>query len=298
MLSKYAPLRNHLTISILVPLLLLIGTDAIAQTFYNVGGSYKSRLSTARVSTAITAGFGANYYVGDLTDNSFSSGIRISPNFSAGLQQRINDRVHLRAELLWYQIAGADSLSSEFGKVERNLSFRARNIELSLVGIFHFINKSSNAEGRAGFVPFAIFGFGVTTNDPKAELNGDLYSLRPLALEGEQYGKYAFVMPMGGGVRTKINDAFDVSLEGSYRVTFTDYLDDVSTVYIQHTEFPAVSLSDRSITQPKVVGDQRGDPSNKDGYFIMSIKVQYYLPNNLFSEGIGTKKQKAKNVFR
>lgn len=269
--------------------MLLVVNTSFAQSFYNQGGSYKPKIGGARISTAITAGFGANYYVGDLTDNSFSSGIRISPNFSAGLQQRINDRIHLRAELLWYQIAGADSLSNEFGKVERNLSFRARNLELSFVGIFHFINKSSNANGRAGFVPFAVFGIGVTTNDPKAELNGDLYSLRPLELEGESYGKYAFVMPMGGGVRAKINEAFDISLEGSYRITFTDYLDDVSTVYVQHTESPAVELSDRSLTQLKAFGDQRGDPSNMDGYFIMSLKLQYYLPNNLFSSGISLK---------
>ncbi|MFC2187765.1 DUF6089 family protein [Fulvivirgaceae bacterium LMO-SS25] len=273
----------------LIYLLLLVVDNSYGQSFYNQGGSYKPKIGGARISTAITAGFGANYYVGDLTDNSFSSGIKISPNFSAGLQQRISDRIHLRAELLWYQIAGADSLSNEFGKVERNLSFRARNLELSFVGIFHFINKSSNAGGRAGFVPFAVFGIGVTTNDPKAELNGDLYSLRPLALEGEQYGKYAFVMPMGGGVRAKINEAFDVSLEGSYRVTFTDYLDDVSKVYVQHNEFPSVALSDRSVTQPKLIGDQRGDPNNMDGYFIMSLKVQYYLPNDLFSSGISLK---------
>ena len=94
---------------------------------------------------------------------------------------------------------------------------------------------------------------------------------------------------MGGGVRAKINEAFDVSLEGSYRVTFTDYLDDVSNVYVQHNEFPAVALSDRSVTQPKLIGDQRGDPSNMDGYFIMSLKVQYYLPNDLFSSGISLK---------
>ncbi len=280
-------------------MLILIGTNSIAQTFYNVGGSYKSRGNSARVSTAITAGFGANYYVGDLTDNGFSGGIRISPNFSAGLQQRVSDRVHLRAELLWYQIAGADSLSSEFGKVERNLSFRSRNIELSVVGIFHFVNKSSNSKGRAGFVPFAVFGFGITTNDPKAEFDGDIYALRPLALEGEPYGRYAFVMPMGGGVRAKINDAFDVSLEGSYRVTFTDYLDDVSQAYVQHTESPSLNLSDRSLNQQNLIGDKRGDPNNMDGYFIMSIKAQYYLPNNLFTSGISIrKKKKAKNVFR
>jgi hypothetical protein len=281
---------TKLYLQIGIPFLLLLAVNtSFGQSFYNQGGSYNPKIGGDRISTAITAGFGANYYVGDLTDNSFASGIRISPNFSAGIQQRINDRLHLRAELLWYQIAGADSLSNEFGKVERNLSFRARNLELSVVGIFHFINKSSNAEGRARFVPFAIFGIGVTTNDPKAELDGTIYSLRPLALEGVEYGKYAFVMPMGGGVRAKINEAIDVSLEGSYRITFTDYLDDVSNVYIQHNEFPAVALADRSLTQPKAIGDQRGDPSNMDGYFIMSLKLQYYLPNNLFSSGISIK---------
>jgi hypothetical protein len=279
-------------------LLLLVVENAFGQSFYNQGGTYKPKIAGARISTAVTAGFGANYYVGDLTDNSFSSGIRISPNFSAGLQQRINDRIHLRAELLWYQIAGADSLSNEFGKVERNLSFRARNLELSFVGIFHFINKSSNASGRAGFVPFAIFGIGVTTNDPKAELDGSIYSLRPLALEGVQYGKYAFVMPMGGGVRAKINEAFDISLEGSYRVTFTDYLDDVSTVYVKHNDYPASILADRSLTELKDEGMQRGDPSNMDGYFIMSLKVQYYLPNDLFSSGISLKPRSRGKVQR
>jgi hypothetical protein len=291
---------KHILNTIFIAFLIGGVNDLGAQSFYqNKPKMGKMGPAAPRTSTAISAGFGANYYVGDLTDNSFAGGSNTSLNFTLGLQQRLNDRLHLRAELMWYEIQGDDALSASEPKIERNLSFRAQNIEFSFVGIYHFLNSSVGNNGRSNVVPYVFFGAAVTTNDPKAELNGQWYLLRPLQTEGVDYGNYIFAIPFGGGIRFKLSEAFDLGIEGGYRFTFTDYLDDVSTVYAPLTDQLAIALADRSPElglAPRAIGSQRGDPSNNDGYFILNLKLQYYLPGNLLEGGIGGKRGKKSNI--
>jgi hypothetical protein len=284
-------LRNTILLNLIG--LLLIAQTAHGQSFFDGKGRFRfGDNESTRINTAVTFGVGGNYYVGDLTDNSFGDGIRISPNISVGLQQKIGDRFTLRGEVMWYEIAGADSLSNSEGKQARNLSFRARNIEASLFGVVYFLNRGSTKSGRSVLSPYGLFGIGVSTNNPRALLDGTWYDLRPLRTEANDYGGLVAVLPLGFGIRMKVNNALDISLEGTYRITFSDYLDDVSTYYKAHNEGTLVyRLSDRGpeIGKEPVITDgpepvKRGDYENNDGYFVASIKLQYYLPGNLFKK--------------
>jgi hypothetical protein len=260
------------------------------QTFFDGKGRFQfGDNESTRLHTAITLGVGANYYVGDLTDNSLGEGIRISPNISLGLQQTINGRLSVRAEIMWYEIGGADSLSFDQGKQLRNLSFRSRNIEAAIFGIVHFANASAERGNRAKFTPYGLIGIGITTNNPQAQIDNRWVDLRPLQTEGNEYPGIVTVLPIGLGAKLKVNTALDISIEGTYRISFTDYLDDVSTVYVAHDNDLTRRLADRSVEldpnlQPRPPGDQRGNPEDNDGYFVASVKVQYFLPGNLFKK--------------
>ncbi len=269
----------------------LLSFSALGQTFFDGKGRYKfGDNESTRLHTAFTVGVGANYYVGDLTDNSFGSGIRISPNISVGLQQALNNRISLRAEIMWYEIGGADSLSTEIGKQLRNLSFRARNIEGAVFAIIHFANPARTATSRAQFTPYGVLGFGFSSNNPRAFIDNQWVDLRPLQTEGKPYPPIVAVLPFGMGAKVKLNTALDISLEGTYRISFTDYMDDVSTVYTSHENNLTRRLADRSreldpdLPPREDPSIQRGDPDNNDGYFVASLKIQYFLPGNLFAK--------------
>jgi hypothetical protein len=110
--------------------------------------------------------------------------------------------------------------------------------------------------------------------------------------EGNKYKNITFSIPFGGGVRYKVNSYIDLGFEMAYRKTFTDYIDDVSTVYKNNASFSdpvAAALADRTAEGGYNVnydtpdgshwaaGHQRGNPNRKDGYFLFGFKVDYMI---------------------
>ena len=73
------------------------------------------------------------------------------------------------------------------------------------------------------------------------------------------------------------------SVELGLRVTMTDYLDDVSTVYadpallMEHSGATAVALSNRAPEGIFAAGDIRGGSSVNDYYFFGMFTLNYYL---------------------
>ncbi|AHM58447.1 hypothetical protein D770_00865 [Flammeovirgaceae bacterium 311] len=225
-----------------------------------------------------TAGFGLSSYFGDLKDD--RKQLWAKPSAQLGVQYRVNDRLHFRSEIIWYRISGADSLNDpNTGIYNRNLSFRADNFELNLVGLVHLFNKYSLANPPVN--PYIIAGVGLTTNNPKAFYNDAWHALRPLKTEGASYNAIMPVFPVGAGLAIHLHKNWDVSLELGYRFTFTDYLDDVSTSYvgIENFEDPlARALSDRRPEMglnPLPPGNRRGNSTGFDGYLITGIKIVF-----------------------
>ena len=89
-------------------------------------------------------------------------------------------------------------------------------------------------------------------------------------------------------------------LEAGYRFTFTDYLDDVSSArYVDYSLVNgpvAVELSDRRVgddmpvdnlatpENERLLKGRRGNPEKNDHYLMLNIKLQYYLPYQVFSK--------------
>jgi hypothetical protein len=115
-------------------------------------------------------------------------------------------------------------------------------------------------------------------------LNGQKYALQPLQTEGVKYSRLAFVIPFGIGGKVKLTPFINMNIEVGWRKTFTDYIDDISTVFKDNASFTdpiARQLADRrpEIDLPVLpAGNKRGEPSNKDGYMLLSVKFEYYLP--------------------
>ncbi len=129
----------------------------------------------------------------------------------------------------------------------RNLSFRNRIKELSVVGQFDLFPNQGTYISRVRWTPFAYAGLAVFHHNPQAQnANGEWVNLEPLGTEGQYaqlsptdvnygikpYKLIQLAIPFGIGARFRVNEVIDVSAEFGFRYLFTDYIDDVSQNYV------------------------------------------------------------------
>jgi hypothetical protein len=257
----------------------LIPFFADAQSFYAIRRNRNFMVS---------AGTGIAYYQGDMVDPK-EIGI-LKPNIAIGAEYYIIPRISLRAGLTWFQIAGNDAKAND-DRWERNLHFRSSNVELNVTGALNLIPTGARFYQRARINLHGFVGIGVLYINPKAEYQGKWVALQPLETENVKYSRIQAVIPFGLGARIKVDPFFNILIEAGYRKTFTDYLDDASSVRYPDAALLksdlARALSDRRPevgTQPANPTEKgkRGNPANDDGYFLANVTVQYYIPVEVF----------------
>jgi hypothetical protein len=206
--------------------------------------------------------------------------------------------LHIRPNFTVTQIIGDDKSLSTAGANDkslfyRNLSFKSMIYEVAaLAEVNPLYLIPSYAETDHKLFPYGTAGVGLFHFNPKGNLDGKWYPLQSYSLEGQGmqeypdrkiYKKLQLCLPVGGGFKYYITPGFYAGAEFLYRKTFTDYIDDVSTTYIDPSLFNkyfsaekaevARRLSYRSLTlrqyQP---GKQRGSPKAKDAYFTFGLR--------------------------
>ncbi len=203
--------------------------------------------------SSVGFGLGTSSYYGDLA--SYRRPVASTFNqmrFSLGgnYTRHFTPRLAARASFTWARIAGDDYQMNSKPKYQsnilfaRNLQFRNDLKEFSLQGIFKITPDDRTYERRSPFGTYVFGGLALVAHNPKALYEdfstGDRnwVKLQPLGTEGQGNSGYAkpyslvqLTIPVGFGVRYKINSRFDISAELGYRFTFTDYLDDVAGNY-------------------------------------------------------------------
>ncbi len=239
------------------------------------------------------ASFGVNFniYNGELRelrDPNFQAGLGVTLGYEHFLRSSRN--ISLRGNLSMYSIKGDDALAPVLERETRNLSFKATNFEFTVQALYYLSPLPySGYKDRAFGNLYFMLGAGVTSNNPKATLNGSDIQLRPLRLEGEDYGTLAVVIPVGLGLNLFVNRLVDLQIEAQYNMTLTGYLDDVNGVYRDPISFAdpiAAQLSDRRPEiglLPAAAGDLRGNGTN-DSYVRIGFRLNYYLPKSLYGK--------------
>lgn len=236
----------------------------------------------------VGAGTGWTGYFGELNHGRvFTSGLT---NASVNVEARLYKHISARFQAGIYNISGSDSNApdSTFER-QRNLSFNARNLSLSLSGVYHLLPYRQSFHKRRVYEPYVHIGIGMTKFSPKATFGESEFDLRELSTEGEKYGSWAVIIPVGVGIKARINDFIDIVAEVTYHYTFTDYLDDVSGNYASNLSGVSGLLADRRgeievLNEAWVTSTMRGDRSNKDTYLTADVKIQVYLPRGLFTK--------------
>lgn len=199
-----------------------------------------------------------NYY-GDLSPSrkAISTDIGLTqPAIGISFTHRFGPRYQLTGSFTYGAIQGSDNSSADPEDVSnavfryvRNLSFRNRLKELSVVAQVDLFENDQTYISRVNWTPYAFGGLAFFHHNPQAIVPqtdlfnqpfsdaGSWVNLKPLETEGKSYSLIQVSIPIGLGARFRVNDAMDLAVEWGFRYTFTDYLDDVSGNYVDLNSF-------------------------------------------------------------
>ena len=172
----------------------------------------------------------------------------------------------------------------------RNLRFKNDIIELSGRGEYYFYedadfgNSGKYTTELKAFLHAGLTGF---YHNPKGSLNGASWTaLRSLQTEGVRYSIIGLGIPVGLGLVFTVKRDHRIGFDFSWTTTFTDYLDDISTVYYDPVNMGAnaAALANQSaqVTPEEQIynfmpGEKRGDPTHNDTYMFTTLTYSYYL---------------------
>lgn len=215
-----------------------------------------------------------------------------------------------RLSLNYGSIEGSDNTitpkgGDEVTRLNRNLDFQSKIIEGTLMAEFYpTVFLEDDPDDVAGRLrPYGVLGLGMFHFNPQGSYHdpatGDTYwvDLQPLHTEGQGFPEYPdrkvykltqMNIPMGVGIKYFLSDNVNLSFEIIHRKTFTDYIDDVSTAYVDPSLFYkylspsqapiAAAMANKSPLNGTAgsgynPGNKRGDPTQNDAYFTAQFKL-------------------------
>lgn len=268
-------------------------------------------------------GAGVSNYLGDIGGKAdaakpFIADMKLAKtrwNTTAFVKYRFDPLFALRLAYNYMRIEGADKLSTNPGRQGRNLSFRNDVMDLEATIHWYIYNSQKPigvySRSNVYLTAYLFAGIGGYHHNPKAEYQGTWTSLQPLQTEAVSYSKYGYCLPFGAGVFFTVNKrrrSHRIGVEVNWRYTNTDYLDDISTVYVNPSQLSSatsIALSNRNPelqNQPegfdKNYGwqgtDANGDPVNKAPRGNSDNKDSFLS----FSVTYGIALKKSKSSFR
>jgi hypothetical protein len=236
---------------------------------------------------------GVAFYLGDINPSKLFA----QPNGSAGVFYRFNidTRWALRAGLTWGRIAGDDA---KYNNLARNLNFRNDIFDFSVMVEVNFLTFFTSNAKYFRFSPYLTAGISAFFMNPKghhfdkAGGNTQWTALKPFSTEGQGLGSDApepyslanGAFPFGIGFKYALSKTVSLGLEWTMRMSFTDYLDDVSGVYYDNNrilsnvgELAAEFADPVPESDKHTAGMQRGDPNTLDWYSFTSVTLSIKL---------------------
>lgn len=227
---------------------------------------------------------GASNYSGDLQEKRFTLQ-QAHPAGGIGLMYEVTDKIFIQGEFDFGKISAADKYGKNY---KRNLSFYSHLYEFSLKAEYLILNPYHYKVCPYVFAGIGLFDFAPYAND----VNGTPVLLPEKSTEGQgfiagrnPYKLRQFSVPFGGGFQWIVSHNSRLGLFIGFRKTFTDYIDDVSTTYIDETQLAiakgasAVNIAYRGDELPNGLpyppaGTQRGSPKSLDWYYFTGLSYR------------------------
>jgi len=260
----------------------------------------------------------------------------IRPGGKMGYRYFVNYDLAVTGNLAFGYVSGADRHTQEEFRNNRNIEFRSPVLETSVQGEFFFYTDGkvgaryrdqTRTIGWVGYRlrAYVFAGLGGFFFNPQGKFSGahyltlqhgtipleeippdGWYNLRPLRTEGQgfeefptrrKYIPFNVAVPFGIGMTLSLSREWSIGLEYGFRKTFTDYLDDTSTTYVDPAVYganwsdPAKIALGEFFSNPTnysiqnhypgydstLPGYQRGNPHNDDAYMFLFFTVQYKI---------------------
>ena len=269
----------------------LVSTGLLISLFSNAQRSPENANGAGASKFSIHLGAGTAAYHGDLMQSDANMFKQLSYSFNAGVSYAFLKKLRGSFDLGIQQLQASDKKNSGAQYKARNLSFKSTVFDMSLSAEYSILDLN-----RYMVTPYISAGVGMMFFNPyTTDASGNKQYLRELGTEGQGlaaypdrkiYKKSAVEFPLGMGVKYPVNEQLTVLFDLNYRITGTDYLDDVSLdSYPDKTLLDARNPLTATFTwrgnevgqggYPKNLSLPRGNPKNKDGYLTVQFKVAY-----------------------
>ena len=234
---------------------------------------------------------GVSYYIGDINPTRHYP---TNTHLAGGIFYRYNIDQHyaVRVQGLFTKLEAYDSDSNDSLQVLRNLGFRTNLFEVAATLEINFLKYRGITKDSHNWTPYIFFGLAYFHMNPQNLLDDTWYDLQPMGTEGQgtsigadPYKLDVMSIPFGAGFKFALTDKLDLGLEWGLRRTYTDYLDDVSGLYVDNTFLASetgpltAALADPSVLRETGInsGRSRGDSFTKDWYQYTGVSISWLL---------------------
>ena len=286
----------------------LITASAIGQTSFRKRSSLEFGLM-----------IGASHYMGELTKPSLETR---ALNPAIGILTKYNpiDRITFRLQATYGTLTGDDRwYPDDLRRNARNAHFKSKLWDF-YGGLSINLNTLDWKQDK-GVIPYVFGGVSIFKFNPQAQFtydpnsphlnreqnnyaslesrDGEWVDLQPLGTEGQEttlfnerkrYSLTQIAIPFGMGLKFQLGKHWNVGIEYGWRMTFTDYIDDVSTTYISASLVEAqYGAMEGAMSDPGpalnaedtiLEGPPRGNPNTNDWYGIMGVTLTYRIDLN------------------
>ncbi|MEN0049586.1 MAG: DUF6089 family protein [Bacteroidota bacterium] len=202
-------------IGVFIWTLFLMNTSLSAQKYFELGGFI---------------GFAG--YQGDLTEDPIDIG-ETKYSFGGFAKYHYNRKLHLRGQLYYGRISGADANSTSQGLRNRDWSFTADLAEVSIaMEILPFGKSRIDRVGlfRPQINPFISFGIGLTFTNEEIDYEHNPFNSmgKRISFPEANATNNFLVIPAGAGLRFDFTQWTTLAGEFGFRYTQSDYVDGIS----------------------------------------------------------------------
>jgi hypothetical protein len=259
----------------------LLYTKSFAQNYF---------FEPKKGSVSFEYGMGAAGYDGDLMEKATPFN-QADLATSLGLQYHLTNQFSPILTASFMRIGADDKKNNDPLLRARNLNFKSLVWDVNAGFQFNFLNPATMRLSPYVYAGVGVFHFNPYTIDR----NGEKRMLQPMGTEGQRlssptqapYKLIQMQVPFGGGFSFDVDEQISVKFDLVIRKIFTDYLDDVSTGYVdpdllaeQDPGLPYLAFRGDEVKQTATYPgptDQRGNPGKNDWYYTALLKLAYRL---------------------
>jgi len=248
-------------------------------------------------------------------------------SLTGGIRYYLRKFHAIRGSFSYSRLRGDDATTNYVNRKYRNLNFKSPVIQLDAKYEFYLLKpktihlagaRSTSIFNGNRFGAYVSAGAGFMFFNPKGELNGEWYALKPMQTEGQgmpggpdPYRRLGFTFPLGGGVTYLLNRNYTIGLDFQYHWTSTDYMDDASGYFYPNDVIekrngklaalfanPSVLLEDVPEPDWYTENQPRGGSESNDTYLFAQITLAHSFTPSITNKPIKQNKAKFKKNYK